>query len=196
MEAKRNEQNGKNHESSSCYNAYVAFKNTGDCPVYINDACINYEDDNGRLLATDKNAKCIPQAVKPGQIGYVYSYYEDLLGADLTNGIRVEPDGDVIEATGFYEIDVSDVSASTSGYGTVKVIGRGTNNTDSAREYAEPGAVFFGKDGSIMGFCYGWESFDIGQTKSFEISGEMMSEDCKEEDLDHVEVYIQGYSWF
>lgn len=176
--------------------AYVAFRNTSDYPIKIQEACFNYEDNDGKLLATDMMINCIPAAIKPGQIGYMYSYYHDISGVDLSNGLSFEPDGKIVEANNFYEIDVSDVSANTSSFMDVTVIGRGTNNTGSDQSLATPGAVFFDKDGKVMGFCYGIESFDNGQTKSFQISGDLMTEDFKSEDLDHVEVYIQGASWY
>lgn len=141
-------------------------------------------------------ANCIPEAIKPGQIGYIYSYYHDISGIDTSNGFTFEPDGKIVEATNFYEIEVSDVSASTDDFQDVTVIGRGTNNSGKDQSLAEPGAVFFDKDGKVMGFCYGIESFDNGQTKSFKISGDLLSEDFNKEDLDHVEVYIQGDAWF
>ena len=55
--------------------AYVAFRNTSDYPITIQEPCINYEDNDGKLLAADTMANCIPEAIKPGQIGYIYSYY-------------------------------------------------------------------------------------------------------------------------
>ena len=84
-------------------------------------------------------------------------------------------------------------------YSTVKdpdvsIIGRGTNNTDK-NLYGEPGAVFYDSDNNVVGFCYGLESFDAGQTKSFEISGDMMSEEYDPSIVDHVDVFMQGNTY-
>ncbi len=79
---------------------------------------------------------------------------------------------------------------------TIRVIGRGTNNTGSDKSLAQPGAIFFGTDGKVLGFCYGLENFTSGQTTTFEISGDMMSEDLDPSLVDHVEVYIQGDGLF
>ena len=175
--------------------AYVAFKNTSDRPIKLTNVTIDYEDDNGKLISTETMPNCIPEAIKPGQIGYLYSYHHDLTDVDLSNGLSFKPNASVVEANGFYEIEVSDVSVKTSNnLMYVNVIGRGTNNTGEEQSLAEPGAVFFDKDNNVVGFCFGMETFPAGQTKSFEISGDMLSEDYDKSIVDHVEVYIQGSS--
>lgn len=176
--------------------AYVAFKNTSDYTIAIQEPCINYEDSNGKLLSTDTSARCVPEAIKPGQIGYLYSLWHDISGVDTSNGFTFKPDGKIVEATNYYEVGVSDVSANVDDIMGVKVIGRGTNNSGRNLSLAGVGAVLFNKEGKVIGFGLGIESFDNGQTKSFELSGDMMSENTNEADVDHVEVYIQGDSWF
>ncbi len=174
--------------------AYVAFKNTSDVPITLRDVSIDYEDDNGKLISTDTMPNCIPEAIKPGQVGYLYSYYHDISQVDLSNGLSFKPNANIVAANDFYEIEVSDVSAKTSDFLDVSVIGRGTNNTGEEKSLVEPGAVFFDKDNNVIGFCYGLETFPAGQTKSFEISGDLLSDDYDKSALDHVEVYIQGCS--
>ena len=185
----------KGYFGNPTVSAYVAFKNTSDRPIKLQNASIDYEDDDGKLISTDTMPNCIPESIKPGQIGYFYSYYHDLTDVDLSNGLSFKPNATIVEANGFYEIEVSDVSVNTSNnLLDVKVIGRGTNNTGQEQSLAEPGAVFFDKDNNVVGFCYGIETFPAGQTKSFEISGDMLSEDYDKSIVDHVEVYIQGSS--
>lgn len=174
--------------------AYVAFKNTSDVPITLRDVSIDYEDDNGKLISTDTMPNCIPQAIKPGQVGYLYSYYHDISQVDISNGLSFKPNASIATANGFYEIEASDISAKTSDFLDVSVIGRGTNNTGEEKTLVEPGAVFFDKDNNVIGFCYGIETFPAGQTKSFEISGDLLSDDYDQNTLDHVEVYIQGCS--
>ena len=174
--------------------AYVAFKNTSDVPITLRDVSIDYEDDNGKLISTDTMPNCIPEAIKPGQVGYLYSYYHDISQVDISNGLSFKSNANIVAANGFYEIEVSDVSAKTSNFLDVSVIGRGTNNTGEEKTLVEPGAIFFDKDNNVIGFCYGLETFPAGQTKSFEISGDLLSEDYDQNTLDHVEVYIQGCS--
>jgi hypothetical protein len=48
----------------------------------------------------------------------------------------------------------------------------------------------------VIGFGYGFESFGAGRTKSFELYGDLMSDNYEYSSVDHVEVYIQGYSWW
>lgn len=170
---------------------YLAIRNTNDYPITFKDLRMDYEDKNGRLLSTDKFVYCIPRAIKPGQIGYIYSYHHDISGVDLSNGFEPHPSGYAVEATNYYEVEVSDVSASAGNYLDVTVIGRGTNNTGKNLYNAEPSAVFFDKNNKPIGFCYGLESFDKGQRKTFEIAGDLISDEFDASDVDHVEVYIQ-----
>lgn len=186
----------KDYFGSPCLSAYVAVKNNNDVPITFNNLSLDFEDDNGTLIGTDTMAKCIPDALKPGQVGYIYTYYYDLNGVSLDNGFHLQPNGEIVQANNFFEIEVSDVSAKTGDFLDVSVIGRGTNNTGKEQSLAEPGAVFFDADGNVVGFCYGLETFPDGQTTTFEISGDMMSEDMSPSIVDHVEVYIQGNSWF
>ena len=176
--------------------AYVAFRNTSNYNIRLQDARIEYQDNDGNLLAVDDMLTCIPNAVKPGQVGYMYSYYYDLDGIDLSNGLTFVPDAQIYEADNFYEIEVSDVSFKSGDYLDLKVTARGTNNTGKDQDLAEPGAIYFDKDNKVIGFCYGLESFANGQKKAFDISGDMLSEEYSASDVDHVEVYIQGYSWY
>lgn len=174
---------------------YAVYKNTGTETIYISDARIDYTDDEGHLLSTDQQARCIPEAVKPGQTAYIFSYYHDISGVDLSKGFKFKPDGKINTANKYYEIEVSDVSFKTGNVFDIKIIGRGTNNSDKDQNLALVGAVFFDKDDKIVGCCYGYESFSAGQTKSFEITGDMLSEDYDPSIVDHVEVFIQGNAW-
>lgn len=175
--------------------AFVAFKNVSNVPIILRDARIEYQDDAGKLLTVDDMVNCIPEAIKPGQIGYMYSYYHSLEGVDLSNGLQFNPDAQIYEADNFYEIEVSDVSFKEDTYMDIEVTARGANNSGRERSFAKPGAIFFDKNGSVMGFCYGLEEFADGQTKAFNISGDLLSEDYDASDVDHVEVYIQGNDW-
>lgn len=176
--------------------AYISFKNTSEYPIKAEDASFDYEDNSGKLLATDQYVHCIPEVINPGQIGYLYSYHFDVSDIDTSNGFVPNPQGKFVIAQHPYEIEVTDVSASQNYGDNVKVIGRGTNNSDENHLLAEPGAVLFDSEGKIIGFCWTVESFDAGQTKSFEITGDLMSSDFSVNDVDHVEVYIQGNEWF
>ena len=185
----------KDYFGTPTLSAYVAVKNNNEVPITFSNLSLDLEDDNGKLLGTDTSAKCIPEAIKPGQIGYIYTYYYDMTGIDLDNGLQLQPNGDVIVADNFCEIEVSDISAKAGSALDISVIGRGTNNTGVEQAFAEPGAVFFDADGNVVGFCYGLESFPADQTTTFEISGDMMSEDMSSSLVDHVEVFIQGNGW-
>ena len=155
---------------------------------------MDYQDNDGKLIATDQFANCIPEVAKPGQVFYLYSYHFSIKDVDTSNGLNYKPDGNPYEAKNFFEVELSDVSFKTGDIMDVSIIGRGTNNTDK-NLYGEPGAVFYDSDNNVVGFCYGLESFDAGQTKSFEISGDMMSEEYDPSIVDHVDVFMQGNTY-
>ena len=175
--------------------AYMAIKNNSSINIRFSDMRFEYVDDDGKLLSVDDMLTCIPEAVKPGQVGYIYSYYHDIEDVDLSNGISFQPDGKTMEAEKFYEIEVSDESFSVGSFMDIKVIGRGANNTSDSHSFAKPGAIFFDSNDKVMGFCYGLESFDAGQTKAFEIQGDLLSGDYNPQNVSRVEVYIQGNEW-
>ncbi|MBO5624133.1 MAG: hypothetical protein J5959_21175 [Butyrivibrio sp.] len=175
--------------------AYMAIKNNSSINIRFSDMRFEYVDNDGKLLSVDDMLTCIPEAIKPGQVGYIYSYYHDIEDVDLSNGISFQPDGKTMEAEKFYEIEVSDESFSVGSYMDIKVIGRGANNTSDSHSFAKPGAIFFDSNDKVMGFCYGLESFDAGQTKAFEIQGDLLSGDYNPKNVSRVEVYIQGNEW-
>lgn len=184
----------KDYFGEPSVSAYVAFKNNTDYCIGINSPRMDYQDNDGKLIATDQFANCIPEVAKPGQVFYLYSYHFSIADVDTSNGLNYVPDGNPYEAKNFFEVELSDVSFKTGDIMDVSIIGRGTNNTDK-NLYGEPGAVFYDSDNNVVGFCYGLESFDAGQTKSFEISGDMMSEEYDPSIVDHVDVFMQGNTY-
>ena len=184
----------KDYFGEPSVSAYVAFKNNTDYCIGINGPRMDYQDNDGKLIATDQFANCIPEVAKPGQVFYLYSYHFSIKDVDTSNGLNYKPDGNPYEAKNFFEVELSDVSFKTGDIMDVSIIGRGTNNTDK-NLYGEPGAVFYDSDNNVVGFCYGLESFDAGQTKSFEISGDMMSEEYDPSIVDHVDVFMQGNTY-
>lgn len=184
----------KDYFGEPSVSAYVAFKNNTDYCIGINSPRMDYQDNDGKLIATDQFANCIPEVAKPGQVFYLYSYHFSIKDVDTSNGLNYKPDGNPYEAKNFFEVELSDVSFKTGDIMDVSIIGRGTNNTDK-NLYGEPGAVFYDSDNNVVGFCYGLENFDAGQTKSFEISGDMMSEEYDPSIVDHVDVFMQGNTY-
>ena len=184
----------KDYFGKPSVSAYVAFKNNTDYCIGINSPRMDYQDNDGKLIATDQFANCIPEVAKPGQVIYLYSYHFSIADVDTSNGLNYVPDGNPYEAKNFFEVELSDVSFKTGEIMDVSIIGRGTNNTDK-NLYGEPGAVFYDSDNNVVGFCYSLESFDAGQTKSFEISGDMMSEQYDPSIVDHVDVFMQGNTY-
>ncbi len=176
-----------------CISFYAAYKNNCDQPIMMFNVSIDYQDNDGRLLATDQMVNTIPSVIKPGQTGYIYTYYFDISGIDYSNGFVPKSDGDLKWADNFYEIEVSDVSFK-KGWSdhNVEVIGRGTNNTGKNLTWVEVGAVFHDKNDKGLGFGYGPQDFPDGKTTTFSISGDTMSPEVKVSEIDHVQVFIQG----
>ena len=184
----------KDYFGNPSVSAYVALKNNTDYCIGVNSPRMDYQDNDGKLIATDQFANCIPEVAKPGQVFYLYSYHFSIADVDISNGLNYRPDGKTYEAKNYFEVELSDVSFKTGGAFDVSIIGRGTNSTDK-NLYGEPGAVFYDSDNNVVGFCYGLESFDAGQTKSFEISGSMISEEYDPSIVDHVDVFMQGNTY-
>lgn len=174
--------------------AYVAFKNISDKNIAINRPVMDYKDDDGKLLTTDQFAVCIPEVAKPGQVFYLYSYHFNIKGIDYSNGFNFRPDGKMYAANNFFEVDISDVSFNGDSPLGIVVTAQGTNNTDKKLS-GKPGAVFYDKDDKVVGFCYGLDSYEANQTKSFQIFGDMMSDEYDPSIVDHVEVFLQGNSY-
>ncbi len=175
---------------------YIVVKNPNDYEITIDDLRIDFVDNDKELLSTDHYVECIPTAIKPGQLGYLFSSSNDITDIDLSNGLLPVPDGRISKVRNFYEIDVSSVSFKVDDFWGIKIIGRGTNNTGKDHDFVEISAVLFDENDAVVGFGSGYDSFEADKTKSFEIYGEMLSDDDDPSIVDHVEVLIQGYSWF
>lgn len=172
--------------------AYRGYINTSDYPIKINNAYIEYDDKDGKLLSVDKYVTCVPEIIMPGEVFYIYSYFYDISDIDISNGVYFKVGGSVEEAGDFYEIEVSDEKLSIAKYGWVKIVGRATNNTGSDKSLQKISAVIYDKDDNVVGFCMGYESLPAGQTIPFEISGELMSSELDTSLADHAEVYIRS----
>ena len=73
--------------------AYMAIKNNSSINITFSDMRFEYVDNDGKLLSVDDYLNCIPEAIKPGQTGYIYSYYHSIADVDLSNGFTFKPDG-------------------------------------------------------------------------------------------------------
>ncbi len=174
---------------------WFKYKNTSDAPVKFEEVYIDYYDSNEKLMGSDQNCQCIPEALKPGETGYIYSYYYGLGGVYTDNGCVPSVHYSLQQAKELYTVDVEDKVFKTSGFG-VEITCKAKNNTPSDITFAEPGAVYYDADGEVVGFCYGVESFSPGQEKTFNISGSMLTYGMDEKIVDSVEVFIQGDNSF
>ena len=100
----------KDYFGKPSVSAYVAFKNNTDYCIGINSPRMDYQDNDGKLIATDQFANCIPEVAKPGQVIYLYSYHFSIADVDTSNGLNYVPDGNPYEAKNFFEVELSDVS--------------------------------------------------------------------------------------
>lgn len=176
--------------------AYTIVKNNTDRIITYKNTYYDYEDNSGKWLTSDKYTRLIPEALKPGQTGYIFSYYHDLTNISIANGIKGNPHIEVVECKDFYEISPQDITFQPSTLSqNLKVIGRG-NNASDREVHAEPGAIFFDASGKVVGCCYGLETFPANSIQSYDISGDMMSFNMNASSVARVEVFIQGdYSW-
>ena len=142
----------KDYFGNPSVSAYVALKNNTDYCIGVNSPRMDYQDNDGKLIATDQFANCIPEVAKPGQVFYVYSYHFSIADVDVSNGLNYRPDGKTYEAKNYFEVELSDVSFKTGGAFDVSIIGRGTNTTDK-NLYGEPGTGKKETDAALFRDC-------------------------------------------
>ena len=146
-------------------------------------------------MTYDNYVRTIPGVLKPGQVGYVFSYWHDLDGIDLSNGIKGVPHIETSEANHFYEITAQDISFATGRAMDITITGRGNNTTNSDEDFAITSAMFYDKNGKVVGCCYGSNEYPANSITPFSISGDLMSYDMKASSVAKVEVFIQGEGW-
>jgi len=182
----------KDYSGDINVSSWVSYKNTSDVPIKFSDVYIDYVDDDGKILGSDQMCQCIPEALKPGETGYIYSYYYEIGSAYTENGCKPEIHYTLQPVKDLYTVEVTDVVFKTDSFMDVDVTCRAINNGSSDVSWSNPGAVFYDADGKVVGFCYGVESFAAGQQTTFNISGDLMAYKDDPKKVDSVKVFIQG----
>lgn len=175
--------------------AFVEIVNTGNTPLYLNDAQFDIEDNDGHLLTTATMVSSCPDAIFPGESGYFYSDYIDLSEIDDSNGLKFAPHYKIEEARNeIIDYEVSDLSIREDSMWKCKVSGRLTNTRDEEINIIYLNVVFYDADHNVLGIS-GTNVTDVqpGDTVSFEIPGDFFYDDANYSDIAEYTVYPRAW---
>lgn len=142
-------------------------------PVKFSDVYIDYLDDDGKLLDIDDACWCIPEALKPGEIGYIYSAHNDIGYINSDNGCKPEAHFRVNTVKNLYTVEATDTEFKVYSGIDIEVTCKAVNNSNEDISMASPGAVFYGADGSVLGFgcCYDIVDIKAGRESTLNLWG-------------------------
>ena len=162
-------------EKNGYYGAMVIVEvtNIGNIPIYLDSSTVfDYEDNNGHLLESDDFIYQVPEVVQPGEKGYLFTSAGFSVDT-ISNGCNLVPSLSIKRATrSSVRHEVTDTSLFISILDEVGVRGRIVNENPEAISIIYPWAIFYDKEGSILGIG-GVNVLDVPaqSKKSFEISG-------------------------
>ena len=183
----------KNYSGSVNVSYWMKYKNTSDCDIKLTDTYVDYYDNDGKLIGSDQFVQCIPEVLRPGEEGYIYSYHHNLGSAYKNNGCKPEVNYVIKQSSSTYTIQCIDGFYKESLLG-LEVTVKAKNSSSNKISFAQPGAVFYGKNGEVLGFCYTLESFEAGETKTFTMSGSLLTDGIDASKVTDVKIYMQGDS--
>lgn len=176
------------------FNVIIEIQNTGDVPLYLKNATIDYEDDNGHLLQTYDFLSKVPDIVQPGEKGYIYTNgsgsFDD--GVVFDNGCNLVPNLNVVEAKGeLKRYEVEDTSLYTDNLmKTVGIKGRIVNNTKEEVSMLYVTTVYYDSNDKVLGISGTTVTGIAPESKtSFDNSGFFLQSDFTVDDVARYEVY-------
>lgn len=175
--------------------AFAEIVNTGNTPLYLNDAQFDIEDNDGHLLTTATMVSSCPDAIYPGESGYFYTDYIDLSGVDDSNGLKFAPHYKIEEARNkIIDYEVSDLGIREDDVWKCKVSGRLTNTQDEKIGILYLNVVYYDANGNVLGIS-GTNITDVqpGDTVSFEITGQFFYDNVNYSDIAEYRVYPRAW---
>lgn len=176
----------------------IEIENTSDSNLYLGSPTYDFEDKDGKMLATCDTfayGSSDPQIIAPGEKGYFYSN-----GATVDG--EISPSDDVVfvphlkvEKSIYKEIvefDLSDLAISEGKFGPCTIIGRITNNTDTDEHLIWISFILYGSDGKPLGI-YGTNITDLpsGDSQSFSADALPLGDRVTYEDIADYKVIAQ-----
>lgn len=177
-----------------CY-AIVEVENTGTVNLYLDDATFDFEDKDGKLLATYSTMiSSDPDIIAPGEKGYFYCNMGILKGdIDENTEYNFVPNLKIVKSKNeIIRYDITDTSITEGGMlSPATVIGRIKNNTNDDVGLVWVAVVFFREDGTPIAAC-GTNVTDLkaGEQQSFDADAVyLMNLNLEYSDITRYEVY-------
>ena len=160
--------------------------NTGKSNIYMYQGQIDLEDADGHLVDSLDIYRYIPNALAPGETGYVYTFNEtdsDPGEVKALPHIKADPSPEEI-----VRYEVSDASLSDNSYGEMKFVGRIENTGTKDAQQVDVTVAFFDAENQIIGCGFGrMDDLAVGQKKGIAINSYIQG--VTSADVDHYEVF-------
>ncbi|NDI35190.1 FxLYD domain-containing protein [Chengkuizengella sediminis] len=172
------------------------FENTGDKPVKIGEAQMNFKDQEGGILGTATWLYAVPDVVLPGQKAFISesTFLDGISDASLFKETSYNFDYEkTIEDPNLME--VSGVKGFQGDeYAPYNVTGLVKNSTDKKHENINIAAALYAEDGTLLGILEG--IVDVGLNPGSEAGFELSYPEIPEEyGSQVVSVEVLAYGW-
>lgn len=168
----------------------VELMNTGSTNLALNGGSMDFEDDEGNLLAAQKAVGAYPDILRPGEKGYLYCLfnYESTMPGTIKMIARPnleETDSDPIR------LAVSDVSVVNTAYGEIKVLGRIENTSSTGQDSFHVAAILLDDKQTPIAILYSFfsEKMEPDDKIGFELDSYFIPEDITAETVSSVLAY-------
>lgn len=195
----------KNSLDKISYHAMIEVENTGNQAIYLKQASVDFEDANGRLIASGDSMSTAYSVVLPGEKGYFYEHMGRVSGNLTENSKYVfAPQITIVkskEQPTRYEISELQLTKSNNIFLNFSIVGRIKNQTKEDESYVSVKAVLFDRNKKPMAVCStSVTSLTAGSKQSFDIGDLLLSglditiDDIADYKVVAEEMYFQ-FSW-
>jgi len=172
------------------FQGIVELTNTGSSNLALTGGAMDFEDEEGTLLAAEKAVSAYPDILSPGEKGYLYCQlnYENRMPNTIKMIARPkieETDSDPVR------LAVSDASVVNTAYGEIKVLGRIENTTNTVQDSFHVAAILLDDKEIPIAVLYSFfsEEVDPGDRIGFELDSYFLPEDITAEMVSDALVY-------
>ncbi len=145
----------KNYDDEMVCAYWAKYKNIGEGSIAIDDAGVDYYDNDGQWIGSDDFAWCIPEVVKPGEEFYVINSSYKFGSAYTNNGCIPKALFELKTAENNYSVDVLGVSFKKDDWYGIEITAKTKNKESGDYSYAKPYAVMFDASGKLVGYGMG-----------------------------------------
>lgn len=151
---------------------YSLVKNTGNTNIYLSQGKFDIENKNGHLVETINYVSAYPSVLTPGEVG-VYYHYTTFDKGNIETEYQIVPHVDVKRAkVPLVRFPVVDVSVKEDQFGSIDVVGRIKNTSDSKQESIVYAILLYDNNGNLIGVQNGhiYDDVPVNGMVSFEDS--------------------------